>query len=44
MTDYEALKQFGFSAIKALEIILDASRSNEYARTVISIARKNCAA
>jgi hypothetical protein len=39
MTDYEALKAYGFSPVKAAEIVLDASRCDAYALTVVAIAR-----
>ncbi len=42
---YAALKEYGFSAYKTLEIILDASRGDEHAlllaKTVLLIMREN---
>ncbi len=39
MSNYEALKAFGFSAAKSLEISLDAKRKVKHALAVVSIAR-----
>jgi len=38
MTDYEALKAYGFSPAKAAEIVLDARRGSRYAQTVLKLA------
>jgi hypothetical protein len=40
MTDYEALKQAGHSAAKAVEIILDAKRGDLFAQQWIEITQK----
>jgi hypothetical protein len=39
-SDYEALKSFGHSPVKAAEIVLDAKRGNEYARRWIALVRE----
>lgn len=40
MTDYEALKDYGFTPAKALEITIDAKRESLWARYVIELARR----
>lgn len=35
---YEALKAYGFSAFKALEITLDASRGDPFALNIVRLA------
>jgi hypothetical protein len=41
VTDYEALKAFGFSPMKAAEIALDAKRGDTYAASWLALARKS---
>ncbi|MDB5848250.1 MAG: hypothetical protein JWP29_2002 [Rhodoferax sp.] len=39
MTDYEALKAYGHSPAKAVEIALDAKRSDKQATAWLAVAR-----
>lgn len=41
MSDYEALKKFGFSPAKAAEIVLDAMRGDTVAFMWLQLARKS---
>ena len=41
MTDYEALKAYGFSPAKAGEILLDVKRGDQYAKAALAIARNS---
>lgn len=39
MSDYEALKRYGFSPAKAAEIALDARRGDWYAKQFLRLAK-----
>lgn len=44
MSDYETLKRFGHSPMKAAEIALDAKRGDRHALTWLKLAHVNAAA
>ena len=41
MTDYETLKRYGHSPIKAAEIVLDAKRGNAHALAWIALMKSS---